>query len=71
MKKNKIIEELRKVSLEELKEKFSSLHKELFNLRVKQKLGQLKNYASLGLLKQNIARVKTILAENQKLGKRK
>ncbi|HCG76337.1 MAG: 50S ribosomal protein L29 [bacterium (Candidatus Ratteibacteria) CG_4_10_14_3_um_filter_41_18] len=70
MKKDKI-QELRKASLEELKEKSSSLHKELFNLRVKQKLGQLKNYASLGSLKRGIAQIETILSENQKLKRKK
>ncbi len=65
MKKSQL-EELRKAPREELKEKSFNLRKELFNLRAKQKLGQLKNFTSLGLLRRDIARVETILSENQK-----
>ena len=60
MKKNEI-EELQKATIKELEEKSFNLRKELFNLRTKQKLGQLKNFASLGLLRRDIARVETII----------
>ena len=65
MKKNKP-EELREKTVDDLGEKCSSLHKELFNLRTKQKLGQLKNFSSLGLVKRDIARVETILGEKKR-----
>ena len=65
MKKNKL-EELREKTVDDLGEKCSSLHKELFNLRTKQKLGQLKNFGSLGVIKRDIARVETILGEKEK-----
>ncbi|MCK4244423.1 MAG: 50S ribosomal protein L29 [Candidatus Omnitrophica bacterium] len=60
------MEELRKAPIEELKEKSFNLRKELFTLRTKQKLGQLKNSASLELLRRDIAKVETILSEHQK-----
>lgn len=65
MKKNKT-KELREKTVDDLEEKRSSLHKELFNLRTKQKLGQLKNFSSLELVKRDIARVETILGEKKK-----
>jgi len=64
MKKNQL-EELRKASIKELEEKSFNLRKELFNLRAKQK-GQLKNFASLELLRRDIAKVETVLSERQK-----
>jgi len=65
MKKNKL-GELREKTVDDLGEKGSSLRKELFNLRTKQKLGQLKNFGSLGLVKRDIARVETILGEKKR-----
>lgn len=65
MKKNKT-KELREKTVDDLEEKRSSLQKELFNLRTKQKLGQLKNFSSLGLVKLDIARVETILGEKKR-----
>ena len=65
MKKNEM-EELQKAPIGELEEKSFNLRKELFNLRTKQKLGQLKNFASLGLLRRDIARVETILKEKKR-----
>ncbi len=69
MKKNEL-GELREKSEEDLQEKCSSLHKELFNLRTKQKLGQLKNFTSLGMIKRDLARVQTILGEKKRDGKK-
>ena len=65
MKKNKL-GELREGTVDDLGEKRFSLRKELFNLRTKQKLGQLKNFNSLGLVKRDIARVETILGEKKR-----
>ena len=47
----------------ELKEKFTSLKNELFNLRFQHSTGQLKNPLALSTVKKDIARVLTVLQE--------
>ena len=50
----------------ELKEKFTSLKNELFNLRFQHSTGQLKNPLALNTVKKDIARVLTILQERER-----
>jgi large subunit ribosomal protein L29 len=55
--------ELRDLSVDELREKETALHQELFNLRFQKATGQLGNTAALGKAKKDLARVKTVLRE--------
>ena len=55
--------ELRKLSDAELLKKHNELQEDLFKLRFKHGIRRLENPAKLGLLKKDIARIKTILAE--------
>ena len=52
----------------ELNTELSKMKKELFNLRFQHATGQLENPVQMRELKRNIARVKTIIRENE-LGK--
>lgn len=59
--------DIRKLSDNELNKKLFDLQSELFNLRFQLATGQLENPASIGNVKKDIARVKTIQTE-RKLG---
>ena len=48
---------------DELKEQLVDLRKESFNLRFQAASGQLENTARKGMVKKEIARIKTILVE--------
>jgi large subunit ribosomal protein L29 len=62
--------ELREKSKEELVDLLNGLHKELFNLRLRRGAQELPNPLRLRTLRRNIARIRTILSEDE-LGKRK
>ncbi|HXI10000.1 MAG TPA: 50S ribosomal protein L29 [Thermodesulfobacteriota bacterium] len=55
--------ELRAMSLDEMKAKEAELSKELFSLRMRHTTNQLENPLKLRIVKREIARVKTIIAE--------
>ncbi|MBM4349048.1 MAG: 50S ribosomal protein L29 [Deltaproteobacteria bacterium] len=55
--------DLRLLSEGELSHKEKELHEELFNLRFQHATGQLENTMRIPQVKQDIARVKTILKE--------
>ena len=57
--------ELRAMTREELQAKSDDLVKELFNVRFQLHTGRLENTAKVSAVKKDIARVKTILQENQ------
>ena len=57
--------ELREKNAEQLKEVVIDLRKQQFELRMKEASGQLNTNHELGLLRKNIARVKTVLNESQ------
>lgn len=57
--------DIRKLSDQELNNKLVSLKEELFNLRFQQATGQIENLSSIGNVKQDIARVKTIITERK------
>lgn len=57
--------EIRKLSDQELDNKLASLKEELFNLRFQAATGQIENMGSIGTIKQDIARVKTIQTERK------
>ena len=66
MKSNKYLEELRSKSASELNEELVSAKKELFNLRFQNATNQLDNTARITLVRRNIARIETVLAEKAK-----
>lgn len=57
--------QLRELSTAELNEKLSDLKAELFNLRFQHAINQLDNPLRLNVVKKDIARVKTLLRENE------
>ena len=57
--------EIRKMSEAELNEKLTSLKKDLFFLRMQHATNQLENPLKIAEVKRDIARVKTIIREQQ------
>jgi len=57
--------ELRTLSVEDLAKKKGELTQELFNLKFQLHTGRLENTAKLKGIRQDIARVSTILTENK------
>ena len=56
-------EDCRGKTVDELTENLNELSKEAFNLRFQRSTGQLENTARVGLVRRDIARIKTILNE--------
>ena len=63
MKSAKFIEELKKMSADELTAKLNELKEELFTLRFQHAINQLDNPQKIVEVKRNIARVMTVLSE--------
>ncbi len=61
--KRREIQEVRGLPINELKEKSKNLRIQLYQLRSKLKVGQLKNYSSLSGIRKDIARMETIIKE--------
>ena len=61
--------EVRKMSGEELQTKLQDLKKDLFNLRLQHATNQLDNPSRIAEVKKDIARVKTIIREQQLAGR--
>jgi large subunit ribosomal protein L29 len=59
------IEEMRSLSLEELKKRINDAHQELFNLRFRLTTRQLVNHRELPRVKRDIARLETIVRQKQ------
>ena len=57
--------ELRKLSQKELEAKLKELKAELFNLRFQLAVNQLENPMRINAVKKDIARVQTILTQNE------
>ena len=57
------IEEIRKMSIEELQKELVSLKEELFKLRFQHATNQLENPQQIVAVKKDIARVKTVIRE--------
>lgn len=60
---NKAATELRIKTPDQLTENVLDLRKEAFNLRFQQANGQLENTARVGQIRREIARIKTIMAQ--------
>lgn len=59
------IEEIRKLSNEEINKNIQENKKQLFDLRFKQATGQLENTAAIRTARKTIARLKTVLTERE------
>ncbi len=59
------INELRKLTTEEMLKKIDDCKEELFNLRLKQATGSLENAGRIHELRKTVARLKTILNEKK------
>ena len=57
--------ELRNMDDDELERRLAESKQELFNLRFQHVTGQLDNYARLGQLKKDVARIHTMLRERE------
>jgi len=57
--------ELREMDDDELLTRLVEARQELFNLRFQHVTGQLDNYSRLGQLRKDIARIETLLRENE------
>ena len=57
--------EVREMSTEELESKLKDLKAELFNLRFQLTINQLDNPMRIQAVKKDIARIKTVLRENE------
>ncbi len=57
--------EIRELTAEELNKKLADLKAELFNLRFQLAINQLDNPMRISAVKKDIARVKTIIRENE------
>jgi large subunit ribosomal protein L29 len=55
--------ELRAKSVDELKQELLELRQEQFNLRMQRGAGQLANPSRFGVVRKDIARIKTLLTE--------
>lgn len=58
--------EIRNMTLDEIKAKSSELTKELFNLRMRHVTNQLENPMRLRVIRKDIARFKTLIAEKER-----
>ena len=63
------INEIRDLSTQELEDKVQDLKEELFNLRFQNATNQLDNPIRIAEVKKDIARVKTIIREQQLAGR--
>ena len=61
--------EIRKMSAAELESKLGELKKDLFQLRLQHATNQLENPGRIAEVKKDIARVKTIIREQQLAGR--
>lgn len=59
------VEEIRKLTDEEIKAKISETKKELFNMRLKNSTGQLEKPSDMRNAKKSIARMLTVLRERE------
>lgn len=65
---NKVAEDLRTKSPDQLKEQLLQLRKEAFNLRFQRANGQLENTDRVRQVRREIAKVKTIMGEKARAG---
>ena len=66
MKGKNYIKELKTKSVEELTKELVSAKKELFNLRFQNATNQLDNTARITEVRKNIARIQTVITQNER-----
>jgi large subunit ribosomal protein L29 len=59
------VKDLKELGPEEVKRKLEETKEELFNLRFQNATGQLDNYKRIRDLKRDVARIKTLLREQE------
>jgi large subunit ribosomal protein L29 len=57
--------EIRDLPIDELEQRLEETQEELFNLRFQNATGQLDNYSRLRELRKDVARIKTVLREQE------
>ena len=67
MKTSKYLEELKGQSVTDLNAQLVEAKKELFNLRFQNATNQLDNTSRIKEVRKNIARIQTIITENEKV----
>jgi large subunit ribosomal protein L29 len=60
-----MMDEIRKLTDDELAKQLEEAHRELFNLRFRAAANQLTNYNEVRKAKKNIARIKTVIRERE------
>lgn len=65
MKTKDYVQELNGLTTEQLLDREKELKEQLFNLRFQLATGQLENTASLKSVRKNIARIKTVLRQQE------
>jgi large subunit ribosomal protein L29 len=60
------IVDIRGKTADQLKDELTSLRKEQFNLRFQRASGQLENVARIRVVRRDIAKIMTVLAERQR-----
>ena len=60
------IAEIRSKTVDQLADDLASLRKEQFNLRFQRASGQLENVARIRIVRRDIAKIMTVLAERQR-----
>jgi large subunit ribosomal protein L29 len=61
------IQELRELSTDELRDRINDAHEELMNLRFQQATGELTDFTRLRFTRRQIARIKTIIHERERM----
>ena len=59
------LSEIRELPVEDIEKQLAETKEELFNLRFQNATGQLDNYKRLGELRRDVARLKTVLREQE------
>lgn len=62
------LNEMREKTVAELNEQLNTLYRDQFGVRMQKSTGQLAQTHLVGNIKQEIARIKTIITEKQKVG---
>jgi len=57
-------DEIREMTIEEMRQKISDKNEELLNLRFQNTIGQVENPQRIKIVRRTIARIKTILNQN-------
>ena len=66
MRVKEYVKSLNQKSVDELKIELVDMKKRLFNLRFQQATNQLKNTSEIKIVRRNIARIQTLIAQKQR-----